>query len=122
MEKQFDMTGDVAPTNREQCNNNFRPCPWARCKYHLIFETDIRGQLDDDIVDKLLSMPETCILDVTDTGEKTLHEVGKILGITRERVRQIEGASDRDYIIKGISRLRKSPARMRYLEEIKSYG
>ena len=122
MGKQFDMLGDVAPTNREQCNNNFRPCPCARCKYHLIFETDIRGKSDDEIVEKLLSMPESCVLDVTDTGEKTLHEVGKILGITRERVRQIEGASDRDYILKGISRLRKSPARMRYLEEIKSYG
>ncbi|MFY3742456.1 sigma factor-like helix-turn-helix DNA-binding protein [Anaeromyxobacter sp. Red801] len=36
---------------------------------------------------------ETCALDVADRGPLTLDEVGKILGVTRERVRQIEVAA-----------------------------
>jgi len=35
-------------------------------------------------------MPETCALDVADRGGATLGEVGSVLGVTRERVRQLE--------------------------------
>ena len=121
MEKQFDMTGDVAPTNRLQCINNFRPCPWVRCKFHLVFEafTFPQKATDDKIVDKLLTLKESCGLDVADKGEQTLHQIGKILGTSRERIRQIEGLSDKAYILKGISALRASPKRMRQLQEIK---
>ena len=121
MEKQFDMTGDVAPTNRLQCINNFRPCPWVRCKFHLVFEafTFPQKATDDKIVDKLLTLKESCVQDVADKGEQTLHQIGKILGTSRERIRQIEGLSDKAYILKGISALRASPKRMRQLHEIK---
>ena len=33
---------------------------------------------------------ETCVLDMADTGPKTLKEVGDFLGFTRERARQLE--------------------------------
>lgn len=36
----------------------------------------------------ILSGP-TCALDIADEGPKTLDEVGKFFGLTRERVRQI---------------------------------
>ena len=123
MEKQFDMTGDVAPTNREQCVNNFRPCPWVRCKFHLVFEMFSHPQkaTDEEIVDKLLTIPESCVLDVADKEEQTLHQIGKILGTSRERIRQIEGRSGKAYILKGISALRASPKKMRQLTEMKNY-
>lgn len=35
-------------------------------------------------------MIESCSLDVADRGGATLDEVGRALGVTRERVRQIE--------------------------------
>jgi DNA-directed RNA polymerase sigma subunit (sigma70/sigma32) len=36
------------------------------------------------------SSTESCVLDVADRGGATLDQVGQILGITRERIRQIE--------------------------------
>ena len=121
--KDFNMYGDEAPINREQCKGNERPCPWVRCKMHLVFDTfpKLKSITDEQIVDKLLTIPETCCLDVVDSGGKTLREVGKIMGVTRERVRQIEGLSTKDYILKGISRLRDSPKRMRELKELCNY-
>jgi DNA-directed RNA polymerase sigma subunit (sigma70/sigma32) len=35
-------------------------------------------------------MAETCSLDVADKGGITLEEVGEILNLTRERIRQVE--------------------------------
>ena len=54
-------------------------------------------------------MEETCALDVADRGPLTLHEVGQILGITRERVRQIQEQARR--------RIKRSRWRMKLLEE-----
>jgi len=45
---------------------------------------------DDKIADIALSLSQTCVLDVTDSGEKTLEEIGGILQVSRERIRQIE--------------------------------
>jgi DNA-directed RNA polymerase sigma subunit (sigma70/sigma32) len=35
-------------------------------------------------------MPETCALDVADTGESQLEQIGKLFGVTRERIRQVQ--------------------------------
>lgn len=35
-------------------------------------------------------MTESCVLDVADRGGATLEEIGDMLGLTRERVRQVE--------------------------------
>jgi hypothetical protein len=35
-------------------------------------------------------LPETCSLDVADRGGMTLEEVGEIMNLTRERIRQVE--------------------------------
>jgi DNA-directed RNA polymerase sigma subunit (sigma70/sigma32) len=44
-------------------------------------------------------MQETCALDVADRGGITLEEVGEILNLTRERIRQVE--------VKGLEKLRE---------------
>jgi hypothetical protein len=35
-------------------------------------------------------MPESCSLDVADRGAETLENVGRMLNLTRERIRQLE--------------------------------
>jgi DNA-directed RNA polymerase sigma subunit (sigma70/sigma32) len=35
-------------------------------------------------------LPESCALDIADRGGITLEEVGEIMNLTRERIRQLE--------------------------------
>ena len=50
---------------------------------------------DDDCLAWLESSPHTCVLDVADEGDATLESVGDILGVSRERIRQIEAGARR---------------------------
>ncbi len=65
------------PATRSEClpggTNDARPCRRI-CRYRL--EEDQEGS--------------SCLLDAADRGGMTLEEVSQILGVTRERVRQIE--------------------------------
>ena len=45
-------------------------------------------------------LEDTCALDVADRGGITLEEVGEILNLTRERIRQVE--------VRGLEKLRES--------------
>jgi DNA-directed RNA polymerase sigma subunit (sigma70/sigma32) len=49
-------------------------------------------------------MQETCALDVADRGGITLEEVGEILNLTRERIRQVE--------VKGLEKLRETASKL----------
>jgi hypothetical protein len=81
----------VRPTTRRQCVGGARPCPWVSCQYHLYLEVDRTGTLVLNHPGATLEdLPDTCALDVADRGEATLQEAGEALGVTRERVRQIE--------------------------------
>jgi len=55
----------------------------------MLFDVSFAGTVKLNAV-SLEALKYSCVLDVADTGEKTLEEVGTILGLTRERVRQIE--------------------------------
>jgi len=46
---------------------------------------------DDAVIEYLEDLKESCVLDVAESGEATLEEIGEILKLTRERIRQIEG-------------------------------
>lgn len=78
------------PATRAGCANGVRPCPFVSCRHHLALDVREGGALVELFPGvPIWDMPRSCALDEVD-GPKTLDEVGAILGITRERVRQIE--------------------------------
>lgn len=92
----FSWDDHTAPTKRSDCMpggvNEMRPCPWARCRWHLAFDYNQRnGSLTENFpgVD-FDEIPETCALDVADRGETSLDDVGQLLNVTREAMRLAE--------------------------------
>lgn len=68
------------PATRGDCLFGLRPCPWLRCRHHIW-----------TAVSRKRSLPNhSCSLDVADEGAHTLDALGELLGLTRERMRQIE--------------------------------
>ena len=62
------VRGDCLPGGA----NSARPCPFNTCPHHMA------------------SPLASCVLDVADRGGATLEEVADIIGVSRERIRQIE--------------------------------
>lgn len=86
------VRGDCEPGNGGAYTE--RPCPYVSCKFHLYLDVSEAGSVKLNFPDlDPLAMEETCALDVADQGGKTLEEVGALLNLTRERVRQIEEMS-----------------------------
>ena len=80
------------PRKREDCVAGPRPCPYVSCRYNLFVDVNPRtGSVKMNFPDKdLIELKDTCSLDVADRGGITLEEVGDIMNLTRERVRQLE--------------------------------
>jgi hypothetical protein len=87
------------PETRADCANGARPCPFVSCKHHLYLDVSARtGAIKLNFPDlEVWEMSETCALDVADRGGTTLEEVGAIMNLTRERIRQVE--------VKGLAKL-----------------
>ena len=88
------------PKVRGDCVEGERPCPYVSCKYNLYVDVNPRtGSVKMNFPDKeLWELAETCALDVADRQGITLEEVGVIMNLTRERVRQLE--------MRGLTKLR----------------
>ena len=88
------------PKVRGDCVEGARPCPYVSCKYNLYVDVNPRtGSVKMNFPDKeLWELSETCALDVADRAGITLEEVGVIMNLTRERVRQLE--------MRGLAKLR----------------
>lgn len=80
------------PKSRAECSDMERPCPFVSCKYHLYIDVHpVRGSIKINFPDlEVWEMTDTCALDIADRGGITLEEVGEIMNLTRERVRQVE--------------------------------
>jgi hypothetical protein len=80
------------PRHREQCWDGPRPCPYVSCKHHLYIDVSPRtGAIKLNFPDlEVWEMGESCALDVADRGGTTLEDVGAIMNLTRERIRQVE--------------------------------
>ena len=65
---------------------------FVSCKHHLYLDVNPEtGSIKVNFPDKeIWELAETCALDVADRGGITLEEVGNIMNLTRERIRQVE--------------------------------
>ncbi len=85
------------PTVRAECEaggaKHMRPCPFVSCSYHLYLDTRPTGALRINYPVPPEELQHSCALDVADLGGLSLEDVGAVMGMTRERVRQIERAA-----------------------------
>jgi hypothetical protein len=94
-----DTEDEARPETRADCVGGERPCPFVSCKHHLYLDVSARtGAIKLNFPDlEVWEMSETCALDIADRGGTTLEEVGAIMNLTRERIRQVE--------VKGLAKL-----------------
>ncbi len=80
------------PVTRGDCANMPRPCPYVSCAHHLYL--DVRegtGTIKLNFPGReVWELTHSCALDVADEGAHTLEQIGAIVNLTRERVRQVE--------------------------------
>jgi len=88
----YPETGYYKPRTRAECVDGPRPCPYVSCKHHLYIDVSPRtGAIKLNFPDiEVWDMGESCALDVADRGGTTLEDVGAIMNLTRERIRQVE--------------------------------
>jgi hypothetical protein len=80
------------PRTRADCINGPRPCLFVSCKHNLYLDVNPEtGSIKLNFPDKeIWELEHTCALDVAEKGGITLEEVGEIMNLTRERIRQVE--------------------------------
>ena len=88
----YPETDYYKPATRAECADGPRPCPYVSCQHHLFLDVSARtGAIKLNFPDlEVWDMNESCALDVADRGGTTLEDVGAIMNLTRERIRQVE--------------------------------
>jgi Sigma-70, region 4 len=88
----YPETDHGMPEARSECQDSERPCPFVSCKHHLYLDVNPEtGSIKLNFPDiEVWEMTETCALDIAERGGVTLEEVGEIMNLTRERIRQLE--------------------------------
>lgn len=106
---------------------HIRPCPWAMCRFNMFTTMMTFEQRQNSaprepprMVMSPLDLPanRSCVLDVVDTrlSGYTLEEVGQILGVTRERIRQVQN----DALLKIKRKLGNTPEGQAVLDAIET--
>ena len=92
------------PRKRQECASAQRPCAFVSCKHHLYLDVNPdTGSIKLNFPHLEVSeMTHTCALDVAAMGGITLEEVGEIMNLTRERIRQVE--------VRGLLKMKMSAA------------
>jgi hypothetical protein len=88
-----------------RCARGVEPCPRLDCRYH------VHGDARPSQVEAAPVPATTCSIKIADRGGMTLESVGEILGLTRERVRQIE-AKAREKLQRRLSHLGYGPTNL----------
>jgi hypothetical protein len=88
----FNEIESTRPKVRADCISSPRPCLFVSCKHNLYLDVNPEtGSIKLNFPDKeIWELPYTCALDVAEKGGITLEEVGEIMNLTRERIRQVE--------------------------------
>lgn len=79
------------PRTRGDCEDGPRPCPFVSCRHHAYLDVLANGMLSINFpnIDSLDEI-QTCTLDLASEGSMSLEQVGEALGVSRERVHQLE--------------------------------
>ena len=79
------------PRTRGECSNGPRPCPWVGCSHHLYLDVNPEtGAIKLNFAHlEPHELVVSCALDVADVGGVTLDAVGKVMNVSRERIRQL---------------------------------
>ncbi|MBI3074251.1 MAG: DNA-binding protein [Deltaproteobacteria bacterium] len=82
------------PQLRSECREGQRPCPFVSCKFNLYLDVNPEtGSIKLNFPDKeIWEVEQSCALDVAEKGGSTLEEIGLIMNLTRERIRQLENS------------------------------
>jgi hypothetical protein len=88
----YPETDYYKPSRRSECANGPRPCPYVSCTHHLYVDVSpSSGNIQLNFPDlEVWEMGESCSLDVADRGDTTLGDIGAVMNLTRERIRQLE--------------------------------
>lgn len=98
------------PRTRGDCADGPRPCPYVSCQHNLFLDTNedtglltlnFPGLEPDEV-----PADRSCALDLAERGGATLDDVGLLLNVSRERIRQIESKA-----FARVRRLSKNPGR-----------
>lgn len=90
--------GIERPKTRGECEGGERPCPFVSCRHNMFLTITQIGNIKTH-ANEIEDLRESCALDVADEGPHSLQETADIMGIVRERVRQLES--------QGLKKLRK---------------
>lgn len=86
--------GFERPMRRSECVGGARPCPLVGCEYNTYLRVVAGGKAirieHGERQPEDVPPEDSCVLDVADEGGATLERVARVLGVTRERVRQLE--------------------------------
>jgi hypothetical protein len=85
------------PATRAGCIDGPRPCYRVRCRFHLLADV-IAAELVNEAAGRPVAEPvadvedlaASCALDAADAGPLTLLQVGELICVSRERIRQVE--------------------------------
>ncbi len=82
----------LRPRTRSECATAQRPCPHVSCRHHLYLDVSPKtGAIKLNFPDlEPWQLPVSCALDIAEDGGRTLEDVGEIMNLTRERIRQLE--------------------------------
>lgn len=80
------------PRTRADCAAAPRPCPFVSCRYHLYLDVSPRtGAIKLNFPDlEVWELHRTCALDVAEEGPLGAEELGLVMNLTRERIRQLQ--------------------------------
>lgn len=79
------------PRTRGDCANVPRPCPYVSCAHHLYLDVTKGGAIQLNFPDREpWELEHSCALDIAEQDGCTLEDAGRLINVTRERIRQME--------------------------------
>jgi hypothetical protein len=92
LEADLELLEHQRPRTRADCEGGERPCPFVSCRHNLFLDVNPEtGSVKMNFPGKeLWEIEHSCALDIAELGGRTLEEVGSLMNLTRERIRQLE--------------------------------